>query len=85
MKTIILAFLLSNLIFARLAIQVRAQDSDARPPGEWTERYDRMFLERAPLLNDHAPDVTAFDQHGTPFKLSSTRGQYTVLVFGCLT
>ncbi len=85
MKTITLAFLLSNLIFATTALQVRGQDSDAKPAGEWTERFDRMFLERAPLLNDHAPDVTAFDQHGGPFKLSSTRGQHTVLVFGCLT
>ncbi len=31
------------------------------------------------------PDVTAYTDSGEPFKLLNLQGQYTVLVFGCLT
>ena len=52
---------------------------------EWTVGYDRMFVDRTPILDDDAPDVGAFDEQGNPFELSDTFGKYTVLVFGCLT
>lgn len=85
MNNLLLTTLLGSLVIASTANWVAAQDPKTQPPTEWTERYDRMFLERAPLLNEEAPDVAAYQQNGEPFQLSSTRGKYTVLVFGCLT
>jgi len=43
------------------------------------------FLRRKPHLGTMLPDLSAFDEKGKPFSLASTRGNYTVLVFGCLT
>lgn len=54
-------------------------------PPEWTERYDKLFLERTPMLDDYAPDASGFDEAGNEFELSDTQGKYTVIVFGCLT
>ena len=37
-------------------------------------------------LNEPVPDVTAFDESGNPFPLrEKLKGQYSVIVFGCLT
>ena len=62
-------------------------ESDAvqRRPLEWTERFDQRYLEQAPLLNDYAPSVSAFDENGKRFRMRDTEGKYTVIVFGCLT
>ena len=43
-------------------------------------------LERSGLaLGQQMPDVTVFDANGEKFSLSSVKGKYAVLVFGCLT
>jgi hypothetical protein len=43
-------------------------------------------LERSGLaLGQQMPDVTVFDANGDKFSLSSVKGKYAVLVFGCLT
>lgn len=39
----------------------------------------------APKIGDSLPEVSAFDADGKEFNLSSLKGHYTVLVFGCLT
>lgn len=31
------------------------------------------------------PDVTAYDENGREFSLAELKGEYSVLVFGCLT
>lgn len=38
-----------------------------------------------PSVGDQLPDVSAFDEDGREFSLSELRGDYSVLVFGCLT
>lgn len=38
-----------------------------------------------PRVGSQLPDVSAFDAEGRPFALSELRGEYSVLVFGCLT
>ncbi len=67
--------------------QARADEEAARTqePVEFAERYEQMFARRKPSIGDVVPDVVAFDENGKPFQLNSTRGKYTVLVFGCLT
>ena len=43
------------------------------------------FAAGSPKVGQLLPDVSAYDADGKPFKLSSLKGQYTVMVFGCLT
>ena len=38
-----------------------------------------------PLQGKQLPDVTAWDEDGREFSLTELRGEYSVLVFGCLT
>lgn len=38
-----------------------------------------------PRIGSQLPDVSAFDDKGRKFSLSELRGEYSVLVFGCLT
>ena len=52
---------------------------------EFTESYDKRFLKRDPKIGTRLPNVQAFDERGEPLELDSTRGKYTVVVFGCLT
>ena len=53
--------------------------------GRRPEGRNGGFDESAPKVGDPLPDVTAVDADGNEFKLSSLKGHYTVLVFGCLT
>ena len=52
---------------------------------EFVERMDREFLTRKPLIGEFVEDVEFFDEDGNAMRLGSTRGKYTVLIFGCLT
>lgn len=61
-----------------LEAQQRSKDS-AR------SRLNGRFDSSAPKIGDTLPDVSGFTADGRPFKLRTLRGQYTVLVFGCLT
>ncbi len=38
-----------------------------------------------PEVGAMLPDITVYDDGGEEFSTSSLRGQYSVLVFGCLT
>lgn len=40
---------------------------------------------RPPAAGTQLPSVAAFDENGQPFSTDQLRGNYTVLVFGCLT
>ncbi len=46
---------------------------------------ERRFNESTPAIGEPLPDVSAFDEEGNEFKLSSLKGHYSVIVFGCLT
>ncbi len=47
---------------------------------------DPVRLARAGIeVGTPLPDVSIFDETGQPFETSSLRGNYSVLVFGCLT
>ena len=49
------------------------------------DQVNNRFTNRSPKIGQPLPDVSAYDADGKPFKLSSLKGQYTVMVFGCLT
>ena len=46
---------------------------------------EQIFLQASPSIGDPIPELVAFDENGNSFDLASLRGNYTVLVFGCLT
>jgi cytochrome oxidase Cu insertion factor (SCO1/SenC/PrrC family) len=46
---------------------------------------ERKFDQLSPPIGSPLPDVSAFDADGNALNLASLRGNYTVLVFGCLT
>ena len=74
---------------------------DELPDGmqQFMERFDRdgngvvtedevsgeVFQGSGPALGQPLPDITVYDAEGKEFKLSSLKGDYSVLVFGCLT
>jgi cytochrome oxidase Cu insertion factor (SCO1/SenC/PrrC family) len=73
------------LLFVLLALPLAAQKSDL-PPGErLLERLDRIFQETSPPLDAKLPNITLHDATGKKFRLRNLKGQYTVLLFGCLT
>ena len=44
------------------------------------------FLENGPKVGEQLPDLTIFDDMGTPVNIRDvTKGNYSVLVLGCLT
>ena len=49
------------------------------------DQVKNRFASRSPQIGQPLPDVSAYDADGKQFKLSSLKGQYTVMVFGCLT
>lgn len=52
---------------------------------EFADQYNERYLRQEPPVGETLPNVKLFDAEGNPFELASTRGKYTVLVFGCLT
>jgi len=45
----------------------------------------RNFETSSPAIGASLPDINGFDAKGKEFHLRSLKGNYTVLVFGCLT
>ena len=69
------------LMFPGIA-QIQAQFGSRR--GGFGGGADR--LERAGLkIGLGYPNITVYDADGVPFKLDQLKGQYTVIVLGCLT
>ena len=78
---------------------VLAQDSgrddgarSTRKPGESRqggesarERMVRRFDAASPRLGEPLPDVSGLTVDGEPLSLKALKGDYKVLVFGCLT
>ncbi len=60
------------------------QDSggESQSPGA---QMVREFERTAPRVGDALPDVAVWDDQGRPVDLGTLKGDYTVLVFGCLT
>lgn len=48
-------------------------------------REDPEWVKKSPTIGDKLPELTVYTADGKEFKTSGLRGQYAVLVFGCLT
>lgn len=46
---------------------------------------DQQFTRNSPPIGAPLPDLKAYDAEGKEVRLGTLKGQYTVLVFGCLT
>jgi cytochrome oxidase Cu insertion factor (SCO1/SenC/PrrC family) len=53
--------------------------------GADTAQIPQTFERLAPQVGDYLPDVELYTQAGQKISLAELAGQYTVLVFGCLT
>jgi cytochrome oxidase Cu insertion factor (SCO1/SenC/PrrC family) len=67
------------------ASKPKTEDTKKKQVVEFADTYNRRFAKRKPLIGEILADVKAWDEYGKEFDLSSTRGKYTVIVFGCLT
>ena len=74
------------LVFLGSVVTASAQPRQPNREGISAKGQVNSGFERsAPALGELLPDVTGYDADGNEFKLSSLKGQYSVLVFGCLT
>jgi cytochrome oxidase Cu insertion factor (SCO1/SenC/PrrC family) len=64
--------------------QLPRQDQQPRE-GLTREGVRRSFDSSAPKLGQPLPDVRGYLSDGSEFPLSNLKGQYSVVVFGCLT
>ncbi len=55
------------------------------PENDFMQARSERFEARTPAIGDPMPDLSAYDENGGKFELSSLKGGYSVLVFGCLT
>ena len=46
---------------------------------------NRRFETVSPAIGQPLPDITIYDENGEPFAVRDLKGQYSVIVFGCLT
>lgn len=72
---VFLALLVANFAATALTAQTK----------EFVDKYNEKFLKRDPKIGTVLPEVSVFDENGKAMKLGSTRGKYSVLIFGCLT
>ena len=77
---------LRNIVHASLVLSMAAVPSlssaqRAGPTGDIPK-----FVENGPKVGEQLPDLTIFDDMGTPVNIRDiTKGSYSVLVLGCLT
>ena len=95
MKRFLAGVLAGLLGSAGTLAQESRRDDRSRPtrkPGESRqggesarERMVRRFDSASPKLGEPLPDVSGFTADGKPLSLRALKGDYKVLVFGCLT
>ena len=53
--------------------------------GSAQSRLHENFSQSGLKVGDPLPDIFCVDEEGKPFRWDSLKGNYTVIVFGCLT
>lgn len=79
MKSSVLALLAISFLSTNIAIAQPRQDPLTR------EGVMQGFDRNSPAVGDSLPDLQAYNPAGETIRLGELKGQYTVLVFGCLT
>lgn len=79
MKSPVSALLAIALLSANVAMAQPRQDQTAR------DGVVQSFDRKSPGVGEQLPDLRAFNAAGEAIQLGELKGNYTVLVFGCLT
>ena len=77
---IFLAWFLVLCLIEIALTQIRVIDHSAS-----SRSVIKNFEKQAPKIGAKLPELKIFDENGITFNTNSLRGNYTVLVFGCLT
>jgi hypothetical protein len=85
------AFILvaASLFFATVAVgqPPNNQPPNNQPPNKQSprERLNKSFESKSPSVGEQLPNLEAYNAAGETIRLGELKGDYTVLVFGCLT
>ena len=86
------AVLLGGVVFVQSVLaQDLRRDAPRRPESKANksesgrDRVSGRFNDASPKLGELLPDVGGYTADGKPVRLRSLKGDYKVLVFGCLT
>ncbi len=77
--------LVCGMLWSQLAVAAWGQPPAAPSSPSPREQVAQGFERGAPAIGATLPDIAAYDARGETLRLSTLRGKYTVLVFGCLT
>jgi cytochrome oxidase Cu insertion factor (SCO1/SenC/PrrC family) len=79
MKRLILSLVAVSFLSASVAFGQPNQARSAR------DGVIQSFDRKSPAVGEQLPDIKAYNAAGEPIRLGELKGNYTVLVFGCLT
>jgi cytochrome oxidase Cu insertion factor (SCO1/SenC/PrrC family) len=79
MKRLIFSLVAVTLLSANVALGQPKQAQSAR------DGVIQNFDRKSPAVGDQLPDLKAYNAAGEAIQLGDLKGDYTVLVFGCLT
>lgn len=79
MKSLVSAILAASLLLANVAAGQTRQNQSAR--NGVIQSFDR----KSPAVGEQLPDLNAYNAAGETIRLGELKGNYSVLVFGCLT
>jgi cytochrome oxidase Cu insertion factor (SCO1/SenC/PrrC family) len=77
----VVAVLLGATAFSQEPREPAAEEKPEQP----RQTVIRIFNETSPEIGQPLPAVACFDETGERFQLRQLEGQYSVLMFGCLT
>ena len=72
-----------RILLAGVALSVCVFHAEAW--SQFNPKRDEEFVAAKPTIGDELPRVSVNTPEGQPFDMAQLDGQYTVLVFGCLT
>ncbi|MDA1049888.1 MAG: hypothetical protein O3C40_05345 [Planctomycetota bacterium] len=79
MKCLLLSLVAVTLLSANVALGQPKQAPSAR------DGVIQSFARKSPAVGEQLPHLNAYDAAGETIQLGDLKGNYTVLVFGCLT
>ena len=77
--------LLSGLLSVSLWLPGLSAAQETQPADTPAGRMMNAFERSAPAVGGPLPDISVYDSEGNPYRIGQLKGQYSVLVFGCLT
>jgi len=76
---------MKSLSLVLLLVFAGANFASAQNPGSSRQGVNSRFDLNSPKVGEQLPNLKAYDAEGNTIRLGQLKGDYTVLVFGCLT